>query len=131
MTPEEKFRRLAAVPGAQVSLLGDELIWHGPGEMPDPETLPEPQPPAPTIITRAELHMWLHEHGVAWSDLVAWAEAQPEGIARDRLLILLKDAGTFDRRDPRIRAAALALPLGLTEDTVDAALEQAWREAAT
>lgn len=82
-----------------------------------------------TTITRAQLRMWLYDHGVQWSDVLAWAQAQPAGPDRDKLMILLEDAVEFDRTDPRIRAAALALPLGLNEGTVDAALEQAWREA--
>lgn len=42
LTPRERFDRLRHVPGAQVSLVGDEIIWHGPGPMPDAAAVPEP-----------------------------------------------------------------------------------------
>lgn len=60
--------------------------------------------------------------------MTAWAETLPEPL-RAEVLILLEDAVEFDRADPLIREAAIALGLAAAE-TVGAALEQAWREAA-
>lgn len=96
--------------------------------------LPEPNADgvaaeAPPAITRYQLRRWLRvRHGVAWEQLLAAAARMPE---KDRADVLewLECGESVERKDPRVRAMALLLPLGLTEDTVDRALEDAWREA--
>lgn len=129
MTLQEQFERLRRIPGAQVSLIGDELIWHGPGPMPDPETLPPPQPPAPFVITRAQLLLWLHRHNVSWSQVTTWAQQLPAPLNAE-VTLFLNAAIEFNRRDPLIKQAAIALGFA-TAATVDAVLEAAWTEAAT
>lgn len=84
---------------------------------------------APRTITRYQLRRWLREqHGITWPQVQALAGALDEP-ARTAALEWLECGVEADRSDPLVRHLALALPLGLTEATVDAALDQAWRAA--
>lgn len=95
-----------------------------------PAPAPLDPPPAPRTITRYQLRRWLREaHGITWPQVQALAGALAEP-ARTAALEWLECGVEADRADPLVRQLAVALPLGLTEATVDAALEQAWRTAA-
>ena len=98
----------------------------------DEAWLPEPvavQVEAPRTITRYQLRRWLREtHGISWSQVQALAAALPEP-ARTAALEWLECGVEIDRDDPLVRQLALALPLKLTEATIDAALKEAWLAA--
>lgn len=96
---------------------------------PDVDVVQPAAAPAPRSITRYQLRRWLRTaHDITWEQLQAIAANLPEPERND-VLDWLACGTEADRFDPLVRQLALALPLDLTEETVDAALEDAWRAA--
>lgn len=94
------------------------------------QAVPSIAPGAPITVSRYQLRRWLRvRHGISWNQVEALADALPEPARSDALDWLAAGADA-DRTDPLVKALALALPLGITPETVDAALAEAWAEAA-
>jgi hypothetical protein len=86
---------------------------------------PEPQPPVPESISPEQLRLWLIDHGILGSTVDAAIASIQDAVARERVRVQWEYGLEVVRSSAWL--AALAPVLGLD----DAALDQAFREAAT
>lgn len=89
---------------------------------------PPPPPSVPASITARQLRLWLVRNGVTLAAVEAAIGAMDEP-AQTEARIEWEYATQFERRHPLVRTLAAAL-FGLTERTVDAALDAAFIAAA-
>lgn len=84
--------------------------------------------PVPDTVTRRQLRLWLVRRGIAPSAVEAAIAAMPEP-QRTEATIEWQDATQYERTNPLLVQLAGAV-LGLSGEALDAALDQAFREAA-
>jgi hypothetical protein len=84
-----------------------------------------PTPGVPASVTARQIRLWLVGHGVSLAAVDAAIDAIPDAAQRDAVRVEWEYAPYVERSHPML--APLAAALGLTE----AAVDQAFREAAT
>jgi hypothetical protein len=102
--------------------------WTGAAFVPPPQQ-PPPPPRVPASIARRQLRLWLVRHGYTLAQVEALIDALPEP-QRTEARIEWHDATQFERGHPLLRQLAGQL-LGLEGTALDAALNQAFTQAAT
>ena len=84
-----------------------------------------PTPSVPESVTARQIRLWLVGHGVSLAAVDAAIDAIPDAAQRDAVRVEWEYAPYIERSHPMI--VPLTAALGLTE----AAVDQAFREAAT
>jgi hypothetical protein len=96
---------------------------------PDWDPGPPAPPPVPKSVTRRQLKLWLVRNRVPLAQVEAAINTLPEP-QRAEAMIEWQDATVFERENPLLGRLA-ALVLRVSDKELDAALDRAFREAAT
>lgn len=109
-------RIAAAYPGAEWTLIGDDLAWHGPGEGPSADDLAAlraaPEPGPAFISPRQWIEGLWHEGIISFAECVAFLETR--AIPSALQAILVAALADDDTGQPTPRKLAISLVKGAT-----------------